>query len=168
MLACWEWRINPELYLQEEPVLNVNMFQCSCPQLEGRDLVQSRAAPLPRHFRAFAGHRRSHQAQHGGSHSRKRDVEAGKDLAALGKRAKAEPGKSLGWEGAEVPRGCGGHAEGMLCLLSSAAGGSTRRVPGAVGTPGCGKVRVSWDDPTVGSSRVSWGHCTASGWDTGV
>lgn len=41
VLGCWGWRINPELYLQEEPVLNGNTFHCSCPQpwLKGCDLV---------------------------------------------------------------------------------------------------------------------------------
>lgn len=101
------------------------------------------------------------QTHHGGSHSRKRDVEAGKDASALRKRAKPEPGKSLSWEGAEVPRGCGGHTEGMFYLLSSAAGVSTHHVPGlwghrAVGRSGCPRVTPLWAGP--GRPRVTALH----------
>lgn len=118
------------------------------PSYSSRDVTWCRAAPLPRHFRAFAGHRRSFQSQHGGSHSRKRDVEAGKYLAALRKRAKPEPGKILCWEGAEFSRGCGGHAEGMFYLVSSAAGVSTHHV---LTSPHCGQG-------VLGSL-----HCTRTG-----
>lgn len=79
----------------------------------------------------------------------------GKDLAALGERAKREPGKTasagLGRGGSRRPQGL----RGMHHLLSSAVGVRTLHVPGAAGTPHCARVLG------VQSDRA------APEWDTG-